>query len=172
MTRLTLVDGCPGTVGHANLDAVSLRESVEAAQERAWCSRPVRAERDLASAAARVALALEAYVSEREWLSDPFPTLNRVAAGAIPISRERAALDGAISSVTHAIDSPRPRSSEIVFAVALTAQTDIEVAVAAGLALRFLQGKGDVKAADALARSLLDVDATVPPMTNEDHAAD
>src|SRR5436309_2560214 len=107
------------------------------ARERAWCCPQHFAwpEPDIALAAASVALALRPYAREREWLADPFPTLARVAAGAIPIGRERTKLAAATSSLAHAIDGPSASPTDVAIAAALTARTDAEVAVAAGLTL-------------------------------------
>ncbi len=129
------------------------------ARERAWFTSEHSAwmEPDIASAAAQVALALEPFACEREWLADPFPTLARVAVGAVPIGRERSKLAAATSSLTHAIDGPHARPVDIAIAAALTARTDEEVTIAADLALYVLTNMGQGATADALARSLADL---------------
>jgi hypothetical protein len=122
---------------------------------RVSSSRP---EQVVARAAANVALALQPFARQREWLANPFPTLARVAVGVIPISNEAHVLAAASSSAVHAIDGPEACPMDIAIAAALTARTDAEVSVAAGLALYLLAAMGETGRADLLAHSLLAVD--------------
>jgi hypothetical protein len=112
---------------------------------------------EVAAPAALVALMLEEYVDQREWLADPFPALLRVAAGAVPIGLARNTLVAATSSLKHAVDGPCAREVDRALVSALTAETDHDVAVAASLAFRFLNARGDAARAHALAQSLITV---------------